>query len=179
MSDEANAAHIPIKGTRDARRVPVKFKPAGPGEKLRERWKKRRESINRTMANAGAALVALDRKPTLPAVIQYLEDRGGSLAPATAARHSSALADARGEWEQRHGREPAWHRRKATLPKTTPTSEDQISPNAKALAKAEARLGRALAELKKANQSRERLAAENAELREQVRRLELGRVVRG
>lgn len=168
-----------VKGTRRARRVSVKLRPAGPGDKLRQMWRDGHGSTNEAMATAGAALVALGRKPNLAAVIEYIEEAGGTLSPATAGRHTTALAEARAEWESLHGRVPEWHRKRDTdrdeSDKPAAPTDGAREAGEEALRKAEARLERVLTELAKCNASRERLAAENAELRETVRRLELDR----
>ncbi|GGB39599.1 hypothetical protein GCM10011380_31400 [Sphingomonas metalli] len=165
-----------VTGTRAARRVEVKHRPAGPGEKMREGWRQGHETTNTAMERAANDLVEAGTKPTIDAVRSAVLAAGGTLSKASADRHVASLAGARTRWEAAHGRVPEWHRPKRGDARPSAAAVEESVAMAKLRADkdlAERRYARAMDELGKVRKSRDRIAAENQELREQVRRLEM------
>jgi len=182
-----------ISGTRAARRVEVKFPPPGTSPERRKRIADAHREMRATMAKAAHDLVEDGVKPTVEAVVAKVVDEGGTLSVPTANRKADALKAARDRWERKHGRQPEWHRRRRARGAGAPTpveggeaAGDGEGPplgddgeTEQRLRLAEERLKRLRNEFEKAARSRDRLSGENAELREQVRRLELALTLGG
>lgn len=178
--------HLP--GTRAARRVDVKYPPPGLTPEQEEENARKDADLREAMAGAAMDLVLAGEKPTIPAVVTRVVDGGGKLSVPHATRKAKCLGAARRAWEELHGRQPEWHRR--TRGSGTPVEEGTKEPEIangsaaevlalrKAIKLAERRFARAREELEKTKRSRDRLAGEVADLREQVRRFEL-RFTRG
>lgn len=168
-----------IPGTRSGRRVEVKYPPPGLTPEAKAVLADNDARLCELIAEAAMKLVGLGCKPTIPAVVDQVVLDGRMLSIPHANRKIDALKPARLEWEKLHGRQPEWHRSKKSGGFGAKESEiGTIAVGGEAmleaaLALANRRFERSRAELEKACRSRDRLSAENAELREQVRRLEL------
>lgn len=99
------------KGSRIRRRVPVKYEPAGPGEKLRTAWATGHEDWNRLIDETGRELVGERTKPSVEAVVDRIAQSGRAISKPTVDRHAAALKEARLLWQAEHGPVPEWNRR--------------------------------------------------------------------